>query len=369
MKTIQARQQQRSDAAANWAAANPVLLCGEIGFESDTRKWKIGDGASAWSALAYQADGTGSGTVTSVNGKAPDSGGEVTLAAADVGAAAADHTHTPASIGAAASGHTHSAATTSAAGFMSAADKTKLNGVATGANNYVLPVAGTALGGVKNGGNVTVNEDGTMTAPEGGGGDVSSVNGKTGAVTLAAADVGALGKTVQTVTSWGGAVDSNGLYRSGGTAEGAPDSTAGVSSEECYGITIDAAQLVMRNNYFNRDPWAGFRVYMGSGYFSDWMQFASSGSGDSGLPVTTVTDWDSAYRTGFYYAYNASNAPSTKTYIFAWVISAESAYAGVQFAWQHGSSPTLYVRTFTVRDWELPEFYFGDWRTVFSAST
>lgn len=36
---------------------------------------------------------------------------------------------TPANIGAATSGHTHSAATTSAAGFMSAADKTKLNGL------------------------------------------------------------------------------------------------------------------------------------------------------------------------------------------------------------------------------------------------
>lgn len=35
--------------------------------------------------------------------------------------------------------HTHSAATTSAAGFMSAADKTKLDGIATGANKYVHP--------------------------------------------------------------------------------------------------------------------------------------------------------------------------------------------------------------------------------------
>lgn len=33
-------------------------------------------------------------------------------------------------------------------------------------DNYKLPVAGDELGGVKNGGNVTINEDGTMTAPE-----------------------------------------------------------------------------------------------------------------------------------------------------------------------------------------------------------
>lgn len=39
----------------------------------------------------------------------------------------------------AAKSHTHSAATTSVAGLMSAADKTKLNGIATGANKYAHP--------------------------------------------------------------------------------------------------------------------------------------------------------------------------------------------------------------------------------------
>ena len=44
---------------------------------------------------------------------------------------------------------TYNAATTSSAGLMSAADKTKLDGIATGANKYTLPVAGNALGGIK----------------------------------------------------------------------------------------------------------------------------------------------------------------------------------------------------------------------------
>lgn len=45
---------------------------------------------------------------------------------------------------------TYSAATTSSQGLMSAADKTKLNGIAQNANNYILPVAtADALGGVK----------------------------------------------------------------------------------------------------------------------------------------------------------------------------------------------------------------------------
>ena len=43
--------------------------------------------------------------------------------------------------GKASSTHTHSAATTSAAGFMSAADKTKLNGIATGANKTTVDSA------------------------------------------------------------------------------------------------------------------------------------------------------------------------------------------------------------------------------------
>lgn len=45
---------------------------------------------------------------------------------------------------------TYSSATTSSAGLMSAADKTKLDGIATGANKYTLPTASSStLGGVK----------------------------------------------------------------------------------------------------------------------------------------------------------------------------------------------------------------------------
>jgi hypothetical protein len=44
---------QRSDTAANWTSNNPTLADGEIGIESDTRKYKFGDGTSAWNSLAY----------------------------------------------------------------------------------------------------------------------------------------------------------------------------------------------------------------------------------------------------------------------------------------------------------------------------
>ena len=48
--------------AARWASENPVLAAGEIGYEKDTRKMKLGDGTSSWTQLSYlQADGSGSG--------------------------------------------------------------------------------------------------------------------------------------------------------------------------------------------------------------------------------------------------------------------------------------------------------------------
>ena len=45
--------QLRNDTAANWTSANPVLAQGEMGIETDTRKFKFGDGVTAWNSLAY----------------------------------------------------------------------------------------------------------------------------------------------------------------------------------------------------------------------------------------------------------------------------------------------------------------------------
>lgn len=47
------RLQNRHDTAANWTSNNPTLAVGEIGLETDTTKYKIGDGATAWNTLAY----------------------------------------------------------------------------------------------------------------------------------------------------------------------------------------------------------------------------------------------------------------------------------------------------------------------------
>lgn len=51
--TLTALQKQRRDTASNWTSNNTVLLAGEWGIESDTKKFKIGDGTTAWQSLDY----------------------------------------------------------------------------------------------------------------------------------------------------------------------------------------------------------------------------------------------------------------------------------------------------------------------------
>ena len=45
--------QLRRDAAADWTSNNPTLSEGEFGWESDTNRFKIGDGSTAWTSLSY----------------------------------------------------------------------------------------------------------------------------------------------------------------------------------------------------------------------------------------------------------------------------------------------------------------------------
>ena len=43
----------RRGTAAEWTATNPTLALGEYGYETDTRKSKIGDGTTKWNSLPY----------------------------------------------------------------------------------------------------------------------------------------------------------------------------------------------------------------------------------------------------------------------------------------------------------------------------
>lgn len=45
--------QFRQGTASQWSAVNPVLSNGEMGYETDTRRSKTGDGTTAWNSLTY----------------------------------------------------------------------------------------------------------------------------------------------------------------------------------------------------------------------------------------------------------------------------------------------------------------------------
>lgn len=92
----------RADTAANWISVNPVLGSGEVGLELDTARLKIGDGSSAWSALAY---------------------GRVDLSVSRTASAV--------TVGATGDDAVLLAASSTNAGVMSAADKVKLDGITT----------------------------------------------------------------------------------------------------------------------------------------------------------------------------------------------------------------------------------------------
>jgi hypothetical protein len=66
--------QLRRDIAANWRANNPLLLNGEIGIETDTLKFKVGNGAQRWNAIEFYAfkPGSPNGVATlDASGKVP----------------------------------------------------------------------------------------------------------------------------------------------------------------------------------------------------------------------------------------------------------------------------------------------------------
>jgi hypothetical protein len=60
------RIQIRRDTAANWTSSNPVLRAGEFGVETDTLKFKIGNGTSTWTQITTYANVTPTGLSSSL---------------------------------------------------------------------------------------------------------------------------------------------------------------------------------------------------------------------------------------------------------------------------------------------------------------
>ena len=66
------RVQIRRDTALNWTTNDPILLDGEFGYETDTGRYKIGNGIDIWSDLIYSLVGitgpTGSSGIAGTTG-------------------------------------------------------------------------------------------------------------------------------------------------------------------------------------------------------------------------------------------------------------------------------------------------------------
>ena len=118
---------------------------------------------------------------------------------------------------------TYSAATQSANGLMSSTDKTKLDGIATGANNYSLPTASSStLGGVKVGTNLSISN-----------GVLSATDTKYDAATTSAA----------------GLMSANDKTKLNGIATGATANTASTTSPKAAGT----AAVGSETNYARGD--------------------------------------------------------------------------------------------------------------------
>lgn len=71
------RLQLRRDTATNWTNEDPVLLAGELAVETDTGKFKVGDGTTIWTSLGYSSGVSGADGATILTGSAdPTTEGE-----------------------------------------------------------------------------------------------------------------------------------------------------------------------------------------------------------------------------------------------------------------------------------------------------
>jgi len=79
--------QVRRGTAAQWTTANPVLESGEIGFVTDTNKFKIGDGVTVWEALQFYVSDVAAHTHASTAISDSTATGRSVLTAVDAAAA------------------------------------------------------------------------------------------------------------------------------------------------------------------------------------------------------------------------------------------------------------------------------------------
>ena len=220
--------QIRRDTAANWTSTNPTLAAGEQGFETDTGKFKIGTGSTAWTSLLYATDGseiTGTTLASNITGSSLTSVGTLgslavtnAVTAATFAGDATTATTTTAASGVGYMGLPQNSTTTGAyrllatdAGkhiYSTATRTITIPGNATGGSPQVaFPIGSTIVFVNATGTTLTLSMDGTTTDTCLLSSAGTSMTGGSGSRTLAAFGMATLLKI--TSTSW--IISGNGL--------------------------------------------------------------------------------------------------------------------------------------------------------------
>jgi hypothetical protein len=146
---VQTKIQFRRSIATDWVAVNPILSAGEVGYETDSKKFKIGDGTTAWNSLAYAAI-----LPSELNELVDDRVNDLLIAGSNIGKSYNDETNalTISVTGVSLPGHTHSSS-----------EITDFNSGVSGLLPVKNIVAGTNIAVSGNNGTFTISTNGLDT--------------------------------------------------------------------------------------------------------------------------------------------------------------------------------------------------------------
>lgn len=375
--------QVRSDTAAAWTAANPVLLAGEPGFETDTGKLKLGDGVRNWATLPYTSGVSLSSAAPPVTGSA--------AAGTSGQAARADHSHAlPASL---------SCATLAATGEVSVGGNLTVTGELRGgphkhATNDITGLTAFVVSTINNtlkaGSNVALSFDSvtnaltvSSTAASTGGGSgagVTSINGQTGAVTLAilsASDVvSQIATALQTIDgitetydSKAGTITLSLSTVSGGTYGGTPTTTP-----LAFLAIPQAASAVSGNASFSATATGGtasiayqWEVSTDSG--ASWSSVAGGTSASLSLTGLTATEHGRQYRVRATSGTETIYSPSATLSTVTLEITAQPSDAAITVGQSFSLSVTASAPGAITYQWQYSDDAGASWWAVSGATS
>ena len=151
---VQTKIQFRRSIATDWVAVNPILSAGEVGYETDNKKFKIGDGTTAWNSLAYAAV-----LPSELNELVDDRVNDLLIAGSNINKSYSDSTNalTISVTGVALLGHTHTSSeitdfNSSVSGLLPVKSVLAGNNITvtpTGSNGFIISSSGVDNNAVK----------------------------------------------------------------------------------------------------------------------------------------------------------------------------------------------------------------------------